>query len=351
MLERGLNKEFTIQLSLRESIGKNNSLMSWIKVIRKAAKTEYIILDNFAPLFSKINLSKKTKLIQVWHAGVGFKNVGFARFGKTGSPRASGSVHQKYYKALAPAKSLVKVYEEVFGIEKEAFMPLGMPRLDNFFDEEKIANFKESFYKDYPYLKNKKLILFAPTYRGAGQKSAYYNYDKLNFDRIAEFCGDEYVFAIKMHPFTKDTPDYYEKAYPDMDQAIVSQRLKPDLSKYHPHIIDLTNQCDINDLFHITDILITDYSSAFYEFSILKKPILFFVYDRIIYENVRGVHQSIKEIAPGKVCDTFDELMSALESKDYDIEKTISFAEDNFDDNFGHATDNLIDALLFLENK
>ena len=347
MIQRQMDKEFHIEVSTREAIGKNNSIWSWIKTVRKAAKAEFIILDNFVPLFSKINISKKTKLIQVWHAGVGFKNVGFARFGKKGSPLPSGSVHQKYYKALAPAQSLVKVYEEVFGIDESAFMPLGMPRLDSFFDEKKISDFKTRFYKEYPQLKDKRLILFAPTYRGPGQKTAYYNYQKLDFQRLADFCGDEYVFALKMHPFTKDTPQYYEDRFPEMDTKIKSQRLKPDLSKFSPQIIDLTNKYDINDLFHVTDILITDYSSAFYEFSILKKPVLFYVYDRVIYENVRGVHQKINEMAPGKVCETFDELMSALDNQDYDIEKTIAFADDNFDDNFGNATDMLIDNLFY----
>jgi CDP-ribitol ribitolphosphotransferase len=95
--------------------------------------------------------------------------------------------------------------------------------------------------------------------------------------------------------------------------------------------------------------LITDYSSAFYEFSILRHPILFFTYDRIIYENVRGVHHRIKDGAPGKVCDTFDELMTALETEDYELEKTISFADDNFPDELDGATDRVIDTVLFGE--
>ena len=117
------------------------------------------------PIFGFLNLNKRTKLIQVWHAGVGFKSVGYSRFGKVGTPFPVGSCHKKYDYALISSKKLTEVYAEVFGIEDEAFLPVGMPRLDGFLDKDKISGFRKKFFGVHPTLEGKKIILFAPTFR------------------------------------------------------------------------------------------------------------------------------------------------------------------------------------------
>jgi len=92
-----------------------------------------IFVELTVPIFKYIDLSDKTKLIQVWHAGVGFKSVGYARFGFAG-PEPYDSCHRKYDYAIVGSKALVPVYAEVFGIDKNKILPYGLPRLDNFLD-------------------------------------------------------------------------------------------------------------------------------------------------------------------------------------------------------------------------
>ena len=324
LLERKKEKNLKVEYSARNVIGKENSAWSWMMTTIRLAKSDCIIVDNYVPIFGFINLDKRVKLIQVWHAGVGFKSVGYSRFGRKGSPKPMQSCHKKYTHALVGSHSLIEVYEEVFGIEREAFLPIGLPRLDGYLDEKVISEFKKEFYETYPFLKNKKIILFAPTYRGTGQKTAFYDYSKLDFQKLYDFCGKEYVFLMKMHPFIKK---------------------KPRLKKYENRIIDFSFFPDINSLYYITDIHITDYSSSYYEFSLMRRPILFYTYDRILYETTRGVHHSVKEAAPGKVCDTFDELLEALKNKDFEIEKTLKFVDDNFSEYDGNSADKLIDVI------
>lgn len=330
MKERGLDKEFNISYSFRKAVGTHMSAFSWAKLIFKIAQQDYIFVDDYVPVFGFLNLRKKTKLIQVWHAGVGFKSVGYSRFGKRGTPFPSGSCHKKYDYVLVGSEELVKVYAEVFGIEEEAFLPVGMPRLDGFLEENTIEAFRKNFYQEYPEMKEKKIILFAPTFRGGGQKSAHYNYEWLNLKEIYDFCGDEYIFLVKMHPFVDDPIEIPER--------------------YQDRIIDFATYPNINDLYYVTDILITDYSSNYFEYSLMKRPILFYTPDRELYELSRGVHRSVKECAPGKVCDTFAELMNALKNKDYEIEKVYQFVEDNFSNYDGHATDKAIDQILLNGN-
>ena len=207
-----------------------------------------------------------------------------------------------------------------------------MPRLDGFLNEDTIRTFREDFYQEYPAMKDKKIILFAPTFRGGGQKSAHYDYSWLDLKKIYEFCGDEYIFLVKMHPFVDKEPIQIPEEYQD-------------------RIIDFATYPNINDLYYVTDILITDYSSNYFEYSLMKKPILFYTPDRELYELSRGVHRSVKECAPGKVCDTFDELMDALKNKDYEVEKVYRFVEENFSNYDGHASDKAINRILLQGNR
>lgn len=324
-----LDGKYIIDYSFRKAVGSHNSIWSWVRLIFKIAQQDYIFVDDYVPVFGFLTLGRRTKLIQVWHAGEGFKAVGYCRFGKDGSPFPSGSCHKQYDYVLTGSEKLVKVFSEVFGIEDEAFLPVGMPRLDGFLDEDRIASFRQEFYKEYPEFQGKKIILFAPTYRGTGQKTAYYDYSWLDLKEIYQFCKDEYIFMMKMHPFVSELIEI------------------PD--EYKDRIVDFSAFPNINDLYYVTDIMITDYSSNYYEFALMKRPVLFFTPDREIYELSRGVHRGVKESAPGKVCDSFEELMAALENKDYEVEKIYQFIEDNFSNYDGHATERVIEK-LFLNN-
>ncbi len=324
--ERGLDKEYKITYSFRRSVDTPQSVLSWFKLIYKISVQDIIFVDDFVPVFNFLKLDPEVKLVQVWHAGAGFKAVGYCRFGKDGSPYPVGVCHKAYTHAMIGSRQLVKVFEEVFGIEKAAIYPVGMARLDHFLDEKTIQETRARIYMEYPFLQEKKIILFAPTYRGTGQETAYYSQKKIDMDQIYELCAEEYLFLIKMHPFITERFEI-PKAYQD-------------------RIIEFSDYKHINDLYYITEILITDYSSNFYEFSLMKKPILFYTYDRAVYELSRGVYRSIRESAPGKVCDTFDELMKAIRTKDFELEKVERFVAESFDELDGKATERIIDKVL-----
>ena len=65
--------------------------------------------------------------------------------------------------------------------------------------------------------------------------------------------------------------------------------------EYESRIFNFKDYPNINYLYYITDILITDYSSNYYEYALMNKPMLFYTYDREIYELTRGVHRSVKD--------------------------------------------------------
>ena len=328
MKERGLDKKYKITYSFEKTLelGRIQLLFRWISLSWIISKQEKIFVDDYSPIFKYIDLGKKTKLIQVWHAGVGFKSVGYARFGFAG-PEPYDSCHRKYNYAIVGSKELIPVYSEVFGIEKDKILPYGLPRLDNFLDENKKEEVKEKLYESYPIFINKQIILFAPTYRGKGQKRAYYPFERIDLDKMYQLCEKHnYIFIIKMHPFVKEHVEIPE-AYKD-------------------RIFDFSDYDDINDLLYITNILITDYSSNIYDFSLLNRPILFYTFDLEKYELMNKVHRPIREYAPGKICNTFEELLKAIEEKDFEIEKLQEYREKNFDIKEKKAADLIIDNLI-----
>lgn len=325
MIERKLDEQYTILTSARPASYEKQTKKSMRELLKKIAKSRMIFIDDHAPIFDWLEINERTKLIQLWHAGAGFKSSGYSRWGHLGCP-APVSCHRQYKYGIAGSRHIGKFFSEVFGINDEQILPTGMPRMDEYLDEEYRKKKTEELYELYPMCKGKKVILFAPTYRGRNRATAHYPYEMIDFDRLYRFCGDEYVILFKMHPW-------------------VAQPV-PIKEEQKDRFVDVNTFPNINDLFYITDMLITDYSSNIFEFSLMRKPMLFFAFDKIQYAFSRGFHRDYEEAAPGKVCYDFEQLMTALENKDYEYEKVEEYVRLHFDYIDSHASDRVIDWIL-----
>lgn len=326
MLARGMDKEYLIVESYRSSVtNPRQGIKSWMDMLKKMAMSDFIFLDDHAPVLDWLILDKDTTLIQLWHAGAGFKSSGYSRWGHIGCP-APYSCHRQYKYGISGSKNIAHFFSEVWGINDSQVLPTGMPRIDEFLDEDYRRKKTKELYEKYPMCKDKKVILFAPTYRGTNKANAHYPYELIDFKRLYELCGDEYVVLFKMHPW------------------VASQ--VPIADKYKDRFADVGRYPNINDLFYITELLITDYSSNIFEYSLMKKPMLFFAFDEIQYSFSRGFHRAYEESAPGKVCHTFDEVLDAVRNKDFDYPKVEEYVEKHFDYIDSHASDRVIDWII-----
>ena len=325
MIARGLDKEWTIFTSFRPAAAEKQSFKSWLSLIKKMAKSNVIVLDDHAPVLDWLMLNKKTKVIQLWHAGAGFKSSGYSRWGNSGCP-SPFSCHRQYTYGIAGSKRIAHFFSEVWGINTEQVLPTGMPRMDEFLDENYRTETTKKLYELYPMCNGKKVILFAPTYRGRNKLEAHYPYELIDFDALYNLCKDEYVVLFKMHPWV--------------------QMPVPIDEKYSDKFIDVGTYPNINDLFYITELLITDYSSNIFEYSLMKKPMLFFAYDEIQYSFSRGFHRDYKESTPGKIVHSFKELLSAIENNDFEYEKVQEYIDEHFDYIDSNASDRVIDWLI-----
>lgn len=326
MKERGMEKDFRILYSARSAAAESQSLKSWFSLIQKLAQSGIIFLDDHAVVLNWLKLSNDTKLIQLWHAGAGFKSSGYSRWGHKGGPGAA-SCHRQYTFGIAGSKNIAPFFSEVWGINDEQVLPTGMPRMDEFLREDYREQKTKELYEKYPICKGKKVMLYAPTYRGRGKKEAYYPYKRIDFKGLYEACGDEYVVLFKMHPWVKGNVPI-EDAYKDK-------------------FLDVSKYLNINDLFYITDLLVTDYSSNIFEFSLMKKPMLFFAFDKTQYAFSRGFHRDYEKSAPGKVCYTFEELLEAFRNQDFEYEKVEEYIRYHFDYIDSNASDRVIDWLVY----
>ncbi|PZH12147.1 hypothetical protein C1I97_12745 [Streptomyces sp. NTH33] len=323
MIERGLDKKYSFRYSFR--IPSTANKWSTIRLIYLLATSDIVMMDDYFGLLGQLGISPDTKIIQLWHAGSGFKSVGYSRFGRYGSPKLSNA-HRKYTYVITGSQHLVPVYAEAFGIEESAVVPTGLPRIDTFLDKERSSKVTEDFFTANPKLKGKKIVLFAPTFRGKNIDDAHYDYDRIDFAKLHEVCGDKYVVLFRMHHFITDPV--------------------PIPAEYSDRLLDFASFPDTNDLLHVTDVLVTDYSSIIYEYTLLDRPILFYAYDKDTYSVIRGFHRDYDSVAPGTICVTFDELLKALQDEDFDTSKVEQFRRENFDFVDTNSADRVIDWLV-----
>ena len=324
MLERGLDKDYTIKTWARKVSSGGYSPLNWFKFASLVAKSGIIFIDDHVPPFDWMPL-RDTILIQTWHAGAGFKSSGYARWGQFGGP-APVSCHRQYTYGLCGSRKIAHFFSEVWGINTERVLNTGMPRMDEYQDASYREKITKTLYEKYPMCKGKKVILFAPTYRGTSNIDAHYPYELIDWKGLDEVCRDEYVVLFKMHPW------------------VIKDIKIP--KEYQNKMLDVKKYPNINDLFYITDLLITDYSSNIYEYSLMRRPMLFFAYDEISYSFSRGFHRPYRKAAPGKVCTTFAELLEAIKNRDFEFEKVEEYVDMQFDHFDSGATDRVIDWLL-----
>ena len=292
---------------------------------KSCATSKVVVLDEFTPMIHYIDLRKDTKLIQLWHACGAFKTFGFTRLSKPkGSPQPTRN-HRSYDYVTVSSTYCKKCHSEGFGISTENIVATGIPRTDVFFDDNYKEKARAKFYKEHPSFIGKKIILFAPTFRGMVKETAFYPTELFNVEKICKNIPDDYVIIVKHHPFVTDV------------QPI------PDALK--DRVIDLSCDPELNDLLFVTDVIITDYSSLVFEASLLSIPMIFYAFDLEKYINERDFYFDFKEFIPGKIAYCQADIINAINNEDFCTERIAPFADMFFDKRDGKATDRVVKLL------
>lgn len=303
-------------------------LKNIIRFLRLYATSRVVIVDDYFRLLNLVNKRDEVKLFQLWHACGAFKTFGFTRLGKKGGPKQTDPNHRMYDYAIVSSQEIAKHYAEGFGLSDENVVATGIPRTDIFMDKAYADNVKASFYERYPQLKNKKILLFAPTFRGNGQMSAFYPLDAFDPARFYEGLGGEYAVLIKLHPFCRERFEIPQQ--------------------YSDVIIDMSDEDELNDLLFVTDLLVTDYSSVVFEASLLNIPMMFYAFDLYDYITSRDFYYDFESFVPGKIVFSENELVACIKNGDFDSQKVSGFKTKFFDHLDGKSSQRVAD--LILEN-
>lgn len=330
----------------------------WSKIVRSTiallwdiSTAKCILLNESNSAMGAFRLRKESKMIQLWHACGAFKKWGFSvadkSFGDDKKNLDMYSGHGNYSLVSVSGDAVVWAYEEAFGLQNKpgVVKALGVSRTDVFFSETERLQAQEAWHKFLNMKrklkvsnqdmsvqgaedaiasemseKNKKVILYAPTFRGdiRGAKSP----DVLDLQYLEKIQG-EYVILIKQHPFVKE-------AFPIPDAC-------------QEFCVEIKDEMSIQQLLMLADILVTDYSSIVFEYALMNRPMFFLAHDIEEYYDERGFYYPYEEFVPGPILRSTKELLEELEDMEhYDMEKIEAFCKQYMNGCDGHSTERIL---------
>lgn len=291
------------------------------------ARCSYFVLNTRQP--SWFIKRKNTIFLETWH-GTPLKKLVFDQEEVTA---ASPLYKEQFYRQDKKWDYLVAANQFSSETFRRCFMypnemlEYGYPRNDimHYENRDEIA---ANLRKKLGIPEGKKTILYAPTWRddefyGSGQ----YKFTlKLDLPKMKAELGDEYVILLRTHYYIADSID-----------VTGVEDFAMNFSKYD----------DISELYLISDICITDYSSVFFDYANLRRPMLFFTYDLDKYRDVlRGFYIDMLTEVPGPLLFTTEEVIDAIKNID-DVKAKYAERYDQFYERFcswedGHASENCV---------
>lgn len=234
---------------------------SWIEIALWISRARVILIDQSNPIISRISIKGTTVVLQCWHGGGILKKIAFddIRNSDLYNIKRLNRIHRNINYYVISDEKFIPQFSKAFNVPPDNILPLGLPRTDIFFKPSKIKRI---------FATQKKVILYAPTYRELSAKRVI-----LEFPPIPNDLLTHYMFLFRPHPSIeiKDLPSGWEDAsiYP------------------------------IDKLLNSVDVLISDYSSIIFDYSFYKRPILFIVPDYDNYKNSeRGLYIDLENLSP-----------------------------------------------------
>ena len=324
-LPEGLKPVYHFRADRRDK----RSFSDIMEMIRDMSTAGYIILEDYYKYTSFQKVRDGQEICQLWHAAGAYKKFGFSREGNSENIKIHPG-YRKYTKAITSSDFIRKNYAEAFDISIDKVRATGVPRTDVFFDPEYIEKTKAQIYEEYPILKEKKVIMFAATYRGRRAYDAAYDFEMIDPGSLYQALSGDYVFVFKWHPATYNNLRREEKEMYHVEE-------------YGDFFLDLSKARDINDLLLVTDVLITDYSSVIFDYLLVDKPLVYYAYDLEDYQGGRGLYYNFDDYCYGLVARTLDELVEAIRAEDMCQEKRSEFRKKFMEACDGHATEKTVE--------
>ena len=286
------------------------------------ATSQVVVLDGYCIAASLLYHKKTLKIVQMWHAMGAMKKFGYATIGE----------EEGYSEKLALAMRMHRNYDVIFvsseackallapayrcTVEQMEVMPL--PRVDILCNENKMNEFCQRIYKVYPFLKEKKNILYAPTFRKGVEDEQYI------YDLIQSVDFTKYNLIIKLHPLV---------------ECKINEK----------HVL-VERHFSSMEMLSVADYVVTDYSAFLFEACIARKPLYRYVPDKERYNISRGFLMDVEKELPGYQARKTEELIGAIETECHDLKEQEIFIK-KYVQISEHCTENMAEYILKLRRK
>ncbi|WP_026832075.1 CDP-glycerol glycerophosphotransferase family protein [Exiguobacterium undae] len=303
------------------------------------ARAQYWIFNTRQPL--SLKKRRATTYLQTWH-GTPLKRLGL----DMEEVHMAGTTTEQYKKnfyqqaqewdyLLSPNTYSSAIFKRAFGFSG-TLLESGYPRNDLLYAPDRNQQ-AETIKQKLDVSSNKKVILYAPTWRDDEfvTKGQYRFNLQLDLQQMQERLGQDYIVLLRMH-------------------YLIAEHL--DLDAYAGFAYDVSSYGDIAELYLISDLLITDYSSVFFDFAHLNRPMLFFTYDLEKYASVlRGFYFDFEAVVPGPLLKESNQVIDYIEdietqSKQY-ADKYKVFQEQFCGLDDGKASQRVIETLFPPKNR
>lgn len=287
-----------------------------IKCMYHLATSKVCIVDGYVIPVSALKHKKGLVIVQTWHAMGAIKKFGYQTLDKNGGSKRSVAnimrMHKNYTFITCASESTKIIYSKAFEIPKEQILTLGMPRIDYILGKNnEIDNKVQKLIEEYPNLKEKKVILYVPTFR----KGKY-----IPIQNILKIVNTEkYNLIIRLHP---------------LDGTKVEEKYK------------VSSEYTAFDLLKIADYIITDYSAIAFEASILNKPTYFYLYDIMEYNENIGLNIDFQKEMKNASFQEFEPIYNAIEMQEYNMEELENFKNKYIETNDTNNSQRIIQEIM-----
>lgn len=287
-----------------------------LKSMYHLATSRVCLLDSYWPAVSVLKHKKELAVIQMWHAMGKIKKSGYQslgkKFGRSDVIAREMRMHRNYDVIIAGGRAFNPFYCASFGVEPDILYNVGLPRMDRL--REGVSEARRQFDEVYPWLKGRKIILYAPTFRKGQVLEPTALVDAFAFET-------KDMLVIKRHP----------------NQLLDVESIPPAIT---------CSKVPTSTVLSVCDCVITDYSAITIEAALLGKPVYFYLFDYEDYMAHNGLNVKLFEEFPGCVFSDVQELMNAVNSGEYDYANYERFCEKYLPDLSGRATDKIAELII-----
>ena len=299
--------------------------------LRVVMNARLLFCDNYYAFLAGCPLDHtQTKVIQVWHANGAVKSFGWEEPRTQHRSRADKRRFQRVYNQfdeyVVGSTQMARVFTRSYHVPESRMRVLGYPRSDRLFDQTWRQRTPARIYEQYPELRGKEVILYAPTYREDAAGKPFFQIPS-DFAQIVAALTPNQRLVVKLHPHVRASEQEFVKRFGQQVMMIPT----------------FTTE----DLLPVTDCLITDYSSVIFDYAVLPNAgrMIFYWYDEVEYQRQVGLQPDMATWLPGPVCRTAREVSAALQSEsNQDNLATFNAQWNTMND--GEATRRVLDTYL-----